>query len=430
VKKNSRDWWFPLLVGLNLLWILSDILFIKSTEHGSNSALAVFIVCGSAASLLVYAAMLRLSSVSPTNAEVDSVYYGGFLITLMVLGASVYELATINDTESLLSRVAAKFGLGLFVTGIGLFFRILLQRRIADSETTQDELNRYAESIGVLNDRIAQSSDVLATKLVDVLNEAQKASRESTKELVTLLTDELGPAADQLRQTITKINRTFGRFEDSKFSVLTSASERLSGELERLQEAVAPLQASFSATADSQRAFGESVASTVNRFSQAGADINTLGNAASAGKVALQELVGVLSTSVSAGADIKKVAEDFHSAVSAMRDSASTLQRQLLECGPALKSFVGSLDASAAGRFAVQLSNSADSTAKFATELAASQVNISGLVHSSAGTLEMNLNTLNATSLRMTESSEALSVAMVKLATAIRDAAESAAKYQ
>jgi hypothetical protein len=113
----------------------------------------------------------------------------------------------------------------LLVTGIGLYGRIFLQRRILDDETTQNLLNEYADKIGIINDRLQRSSQVVEDNLLVVLENARNAGRESTKEMVGVITAELSPAAVALKSTITKINRAFERFKQGKFNELAESAD-------------------------------------------------------------------------------------------------------------------------------------------------------------------------------------------------------------
>jgi methyl-accepting chemotaxis protein len=251
MNKNTA---FSALLITNAIVIAGSATFSalqKTGESGlaaSSVILSVAPVLVSTAFLAFYIFYLNQSRENLSSREVDSVYYAGFLITLMVLGAAILEVTfaiTSGSTtvaQNLLPNTAAKFALGLLVTGIGLYGRIYLQRRILDDETTQNLLNEYADNIGKINDRLKRSAQVVEDELILVLENARNAGRESTKEMVGVITAELSPAAIALKSTITKINRAFERFEQGKFNELADSADLLSRNIAALSDSIKPLE--------------------------------------------------------------------------------------------------------------------------------------------------------------------------------------------
>lgn len=421
----NRDNWFPTLLAFNVAW-QSIVTAFASSLPAENFALAALIVGPSFLSLAVYHQALHRTEHSLTSRDVDSVYYGGFLITLLVLIASVYELSSSSNSTKLLPLIASKFALGLLVTGYGLFARITLQKRLIDEESLQDNLNRYADSIAILNDRIAESANLLSTRLVDVLEEAKASGRESTKEIVTVITNDLGPASEQLKQTISKINRSFGRFEESKFQDLTEASNRLTKELEELHRVVNPLRNELDASVSAHQQLNSAILA-LERLADAGKiRLYQFSEAAAASGVALDSLANTINVSSEPIAEVRALGENLKAAFSSINQASDDLSRQLNNSVNSIRAFVGAVDVAALRRFADEISRSAEGSAQLSEQMANSVNKLSELVDSGNGALANNVRVLNITSQSMSQTSKSLSDAMVKMATAIRDAADSA----
>jgi ABC-type transporter Mla subunit MlaD len=424
----ERGSWFTTLVVSNVLWISLVTLFGRDLGF-AGFGIALVVVGPSFASLAVYHRALSRIEGSLTTRDVDSVYYAGFLITLLVLIASVYELSAVQTSDrELISLIASKFALGLLVTGYGLFARINLQKRLLDEESMLDGLNRYADSIGILNDRIAESANLISTRLIEILDNARVAGRESTKEMVDVISNDLGPAAEQLKQTITKINRTFGRFEEGRFRELADVSEKLSEELDKLKSALSPLHTKFQQSVAVQEQFAYAF-STLNREAgNASSTLFALGDAAKAGSAAVSELAVSIGKSGEVIEELDILGASIRAAFSEINRSSHELSVQLTSSVGAVQSFVGVLDVTGMRRFADEVVRGADGSARLASELNSSVEQLSQLIGGSNGVLTENVRMLSQASKSMTETTELLSTAMVRLATAIKDAAESAAR--
>lgn len=424
----DRGSWFTTLVVSNVVWI-TLITFFGEELSFAGFGTALVVVGPSFASLALYHQALTRIEGTLTARDVDSVYYAGFLITLLVLIASVYELSIIQSpNRDLISLIASKFALGLLVTGYGLFARINLQKRLLDEESLLDGLNKYADSIGILNDRIAESANLISGRLIEIIENAKAAGRESTREMVNVISNDLGPAADQLKQTIAKINRTFGRFEDGKFRELADISERLSGELDKLNGALSPLSAEFENTVATQRKFAAEFSILNQEATRASSLLVSLGDAAKSGTVAVSDLAVSVGTSGNVMGDIAILGDAIRAAFTTINQSSYELSTQLNNSVSAVRSFTGVLDVAGMRRFADEVVRGADGSAKLATELNVAVEQLSRLVGGSNGVLSDNVRMLSETSRSMAETTGLLSTAMVRLATAIKDAAEAAAQ--
>lgn len=424
----ERGSWFTTLVLSNVAWIVLITLFGRDLGF-AGFGIALIVVGPSFASLAVYHQALSRVEGSLTTRDVDSVYYAGFLITLLVLIASVYEVSAVQTSDrELVSLIASKFALGLLVTGYGLFARINLQKRLLDEESMLDGLNRYADSIGILNDRIAESANLISTRLIEILDNARAAGRESTKEMVDVISNDLGPAAEQLKQTITKINRTFGRFEEGKFRELADVSEKVAEELDKLKGVLLPLHSKFEQSAAVQEKFILAFSTLNSEANSASSNLIALGDAAKFGSAAVGDLAVSVGTSGNVIGEIGILSDSIRNAFTTINQSSHELSTQLNSSVGAVRSFSGVLDVAGMRRFADEVVRGADGSARLANELTVSIEQLSQLVGGSNGALSENVRLLSQASHSMTETTELLSAAMVRLATAIKDAAEAAAR--
>ena len=535
--------WFATLIVFNLaLLSLSTLLLVRFGN--ANATLVAFApVMLSALSVFLYAHLLDKSTRGEhrrhlSSREVDSVYYAGFLVTLMVLTAAVFEVVVGLGKEGkgleLLTLVAAKFALGLLVTGIGLFMRIRLQSRILDDETPQDLLNEYADKIGIVNDRLQTSAQVVQDNLIQVLDNARNAGKESTKAMVDVISSELSPAATQLKDTITKINRAFARFEQGRFDDLSTAADALTRNLEGLANSVKPLSVEFDAQTSKQSALGVAVNSVSESAANLSKQLDGFVTAAASGVAAVTEFTAAAQKSGSVQGDLERLSQRLQASfaqfeqarfaelsqstrqlstdltslqesfghlqrgvtdaagsfdrvvsgntqlvaagelataqISALSDSArvgvgalgdlnvavgttGAMQEELLNLSAAIRQSFGAIvdssqslaaqiargaetfgaigtgfNTEAIRQFAIEIGRSADATRQFADNLRQPIDELTRLTEGSTGALAAAVRLLNDSSQTMTQSTNALGGAMVNLANAIRDAANTAAR--
>lgn len=313
-KKN----WFAALLLFNFALLTLSTLFSIRSENADVILYAFAPVMFSALSVFFYAHLLDKSTRGEhrrhlSAREIDSVYYAGFLITLMVLTAAVVEVVVGLSTEKkgleLLTLVAARFALGLLVTGVGLFMRIQLQRHILDDETTQELLSEYADKIGIVNDRLQTSASVVEDNLIQVLDNARNAGKESTKAMVDMISSELSPAATTLKDTITKINRAFARFEQGKFDDLSTAADTLTRKLEGLTNSLGPLAVELDAQAIKQSAFGAAVTAVTGSAFNMTNQMNIFATTAVSGGSAVKEFTEAVQQSGSVQEDLRKLSQ-------------------------------------------------------------------------------------------------------------------------
>lgn len=105
---------------------------------------------------------------SPTG--IDSVYYFGFLITVVALAISAIHIAG-NAEQTRIGTVVLHFGLGLFATGYAVFARMHLNSLVTATSVLSEEeiLDRYVQRSAKLVEHIETSTTKLASFATEII---------------------------------------------------------------------------------------------------------------------------------------------------------------------------------------------------------------------------------------------------------------------
>ncbi|MFM2084323.1 MAG: hypothetical protein RLY95_1141 [Pseudomonadota bacterium] len=120
---------FPLF-AISLLGVLASSFF----QHGQYFSQMLSLLFGILPLCLYHISLSKKTELSST--EVDSVYYFGFLVTVITLISTALSIG-IAQTALDLRWILFQFGLGLIATGYALFARLLL----ANKSASQVEIN-------------------------------------------------------------------------------------------------------------------------------------------------------------------------------------------------------------------------------------------------------------------------------------------------
>ena len=153
---------------------------------------------------------LRPRAESLGSAEIDSVYYLGFLVTVATLGASAVDIAAAPETG--MQPVLFKFAAGLAATGYAIVARLHLQSiRGADRQTSPEEvIDRYLTRSSALLDnldlavlRVGKLTETAMSEVQRVADHSRTAFEEevlaTTRQFKQQLTEGLGSAAEGVR---------------------------------------------------------------------------------------------------------------------------------------------------------------------------------------------------------------------------------------
>ena len=160
-----------------------------------------------------YVLYQRISSL--TTDEIDTVYYLGFLITLLALASTVIILAKNHSTDAFdFILLTMQFGLGLIATGYALMARVHLL--LTQKNTESYDLNNLEQ---VLSNQIYG----IIAKISSASDEFENLARSIESRLMTA--NERG---------ISQISATYDKFS----SIAESASEEVSKRLKSMEESV------------------------------------------------------------------------------------------------------------------------------------------------------------------------------------------------
>lgn len=196
-----------------------------------------------------------------TDAEIDSVYYFGFVITLLTLIAAVFTLGLASSGEIEPQTIGIQFGLGLFVTGYALIGRLHLQVTNESDLEPEDAYATYVDRVNSLLGRVDLAYadlDDLLKRLVDRLRTTlETESRENSSRINKQVEDSFAPllvACQQLasqigeeglrneiesmRSVVTSTNRTFKTF-DTRLQTLAEQTEQSTQPIVKLGDALA-----------------------------------------------------------------------------------------------------------------------------------------------------------------------------------------------
>ena len=141
-----------------------------------------------------------------SSAEVDSVYYFGFLITVATLATTAFDISRHPDADTFPLH---QFAVGLLATGYAVIARMHLQAQTVTNEGAGPEqmLDNYVIRSGVLIDNLETAIVRMSTFAQTVESETMRV-HERSREL--------------LEQSVIAVARTFE--EELKASLATARS--------------------------------------------------------------------------------------------------------------------------------------------------------------------------------------------------------------
>jgi len=144
----------------------------------------------------------------------DSIYYLGFLYTLVALAVSLYAIHEKNYT--LEEGLIARFGLALATTIFGLFFRIYIVnfrqniddlKKITEGKLTVN-VERFATQIDSTVDELKVFNKNVINKMETLVSVTEKSIEDVTSTL-TIFTDDLAKNLDKISSNIELANTRF-----------------------------------------------------------------------------------------------------------------------------------------------------------------------------------------------------------------------------
>lgn len=201
--------------------------------------------------LAVYHLMLSREKVLSPG-EIDSIYYFGFLVTVITLVTTAISIALDTSKKPDMQWILLQFGLGLVATGYALFARLLLmskassevevdvveasQKLVASVTEVSDKFNIAGhEAAGfvtifknTVNEIIATGQTKFEESLKQSLNTYTTTIEESSQKALLLCDEKITIATDNFGAAISKVMEEMGRIQTEAQSIsFAVAAERM-----------------------------------------------------------------------------------------------------------------------------------------------------------------------------------------------------------
>jgi chromosome segregation ATPase len=174
-----------------------------------------------------------------TQTEIDSIYYFGFLVTLIVLGATALRLVFFSAQ---IESVAAQFGLGLLATGFGLGSRLTLLTKNVTTDASDELLQRQLNHIGQITERFSETVELFKNLRDEAITRSQDAMRATTSAALQKLSDELSQPLNALSLNIIAVTESLGKFDSRTFNNIEINAKALSDSIPDTTESITKLK--------------------------------------------------------------------------------------------------------------------------------------------------------------------------------------------
>jgi len=217
-------------------------------DHENSQYQFIGLIAGVLPLLGYYYALARKKLLSPS--EIDSVYYFGFLVTVITLVSTAVAIGIATKLPEL-KWILLQFGLGLIATGIALFARLMLMTK-STSEVELDVVESSKLLVAAVTNVAGEfdNASYLVKSFVDQLqirmNELVSATKEEFQEaLKNSLNSYVLNVQTTTEISLTKcaevIDTTTKKFSDG-ISLLVNEVERVKTEAEGLNFEAASIQ--------------------------------------------------------------------------------------------------------------------------------------------------------------------------------------------
>jgi predicted nucleic acid-binding Zn-ribbon protein len=252
----------------------------------------VFFASGFVPLLIYYLQLHRIQAVGRdgdhlgmhlTDIEVDSIYYLGFLITLMTLVFSVGSLF-VGSGNVKTETIIGQFSLGLVVTGFALWGRLDLQQNNEKLSDPDSAMDQYVNKM----ERVVSDIDTSYSKLQKVFSIATDNFQKSSEQLESFsgsfatINREMQEASESIGEGMSAISSKSKNIDDALDSLLALSSHvtRLDTAINELSasigfmnksgidEVVKSIETSAKAISDSSKKFEKNIVDSSNKVNQ------------------------------------------------------------------------------------------------------------------------------------------------------------------
>lgn len=214
------------MTASSILWysLLTSITGIFATAFFQGNWV-LHVAVGVAPMAFYFTNLFRKNSL--TQVEIDSIYYFGFLVTLCSLGAAVIELS-LKGLSGDNTDLIARFGLGLFATGLGLMGRLLLLPKKTSIDSTDEALDKQLQQVASLVMQFQTTIDLFKELRQEALDETVKGVSNASSAALTAISDGLKEPIALVDQKLNELASTFSSFDTAGLNSLSRNTGALS----------------------------------------------------------------------------------------------------------------------------------------------------------------------------------------------------------
>ena len=217
-------------------------------DHENSQYQFIGLMAGVLPLLGYYYALARKKILSPS--EIDSVYYFGFLVTVITLVSTAIAIGIATKLPEL-KWILLQFGLGLIATGIALFARLMLMTK-STAEVELDVVESSKLLVAAITNVAGEfdNASYLVKSFVDQLQIRMKESVSATEEefkdalknsLDAYVLNVQATTEVALKNCAEAIDKTTNKFSDG-ISLIIKEVERIKTEAEGVNFAAAAIQ--------------------------------------------------------------------------------------------------------------------------------------------------------------------------------------------
>jgi hypothetical protein len=241
---------------------LTGVLITALVGGQSNLWRLTGLVAGLAPLVIYHFILYRKKTVSAT--EVDSIYYFGFLVTVVMLVAAALSIGLSDQSKLDINKVLVQFSLGLVATGYALFSRLQLLTKLNTQTDVLDSTEKLAKSI----EKVAGEFDRAGYHVTAFVELTQQRMSEMERGLQMRSEVAANAFEKKLNDAALAFNSATEDSLGKAYGVLDTAIRHFSTAISSVSKDVARIQSesesiSFVKTADRIEGFSKSMESTI-----------------------------------------------------------------------------------------------------------------------------------------------------------------------
>lgn len=290
---------FPLFLTSFLGIALSSVF-----QHSSGALQWMGLVAGLLPLMIYHWTLMRTRLLSST--EIDSVYYFGFLVTVITLVTTAISIG-LTETKPELKWVLLQFGLGLVATGYALFARLhLLAKSTTSAEVdVVDSTEKLAKNV----ERVAKEFDNAGFQVQAFVERTEQRLLKFEQDTATRLDAVVANFQEQLAaaQVVFQdgLNKSVESTLEKSAKTIAGATQKFSEEISCVMEEIIRMQSeakgiSFALASQRISEFSNEMESSIRSIT------TSVHESASASSAAVAELAATFNKTAKLAAEISK----------------------------------------------------------------------------------------------------------------------------